>query len=383
MSDDRPATHAPVDNVLIVGGGPAGLTAAIALRQAGVANVEIAEINDIRSVVGSELSVASAMLRALDTIGVAEAVVSRGVALNEASLCGLDGDVHATVPFPRVAGDHLPGAVGITRPALHDLLWDAAKNAGAIERMGCEVTAISDGPDNAVVSFSDGTQGTYNLVIGADGVRSTVRSLVFPDAPTPKYAGQMAWRARVPRRTEPMLAVFDMPGRRAGLITVTDTDSYLFLLVNQAEPERISRDDYPRRMREALADFGGPIAAVRDDIVDPLAVHYSPLTPLLLPPPWYRNHVILIGDAAHATTPHLAFGAGLSVEDGVILGQELGRASSLPDGLSSFTTRRWERCRMVVENGLQILNWGLDPNAPNADPNGLTMSSQMAICEPA
>ena len=331
---------------------------------------------------GAELSVSSPMLRALDGIGLAGRVAAAGIAIAEAQMCAPDGTVHASIPFPRVAGPDLPGTIGLGRAMLHTILWEAAGQAGAVLWLGRRVTEFDNRPDHVTVTFSDGETSRYDLVVGADGVRSQVRSTVFPGALVPEYTGQIAWRARVPRRTPPMLAVFNAPDRKAGLITVTDTDSYLFLLVNVPHPGRPDRQEFPKLLREALAEFGGPIAQVREDITDPGLIHCSPLTSVLVPRPWHRNRVVLIGDAAHATTPHLAYGAGLAVEDGAILGEELIAAPDLGTGLDSFAERRFERCRMVVDNGLQIQRWEVE-GSPAADPAGLTMRTLMAIAGPA
>ena len=379
MSTSAPSPAAR--SVLVVGAGPAGLSAAISLRQHGAEVVDVAEIADHRAVIGSELSVASPMLRALDRIGVARAVAAGGIAIGEAQICLADGTLLGSVPFPPVAGPELPGTVGIARSVLHEVLWSAAEAAGARLRPGAGVTELEAG-EPVVASFADGSQASYDLVVGADGVRSTVRDLMFPDAPAPWYSGQIAWRARVPRRTGPLLAVYNAADRKAGLITVSGTDSYLFLLVSTPEPGRPRREDFPALLRSALACFGGPVAEIRDDITDPAAIHYSPLNPVLVPAPWHRGRVVLIGDAAHATTPHLAYGAGLAVEDGIILGEMLAGAPDVETALKAFTDRRWERCRMVVENGLQIQRWEIE--GPGAgDQAGLTMRSQMAIGQPA
>ena len=77
---------------------------------------------------------------------------------------------------------------------------------------------------------------------------------------------------------------------------------------------------------------------------------YRPLESLLLPQPWYHGRVVLIGDAVHATTPHLAAGACIGIEDAIVLAEELGRAAGVEAGLLAYQARRWERCRMVVMN---------------------------------
>jgi 2-polyprenyl-6-methoxyphenol hydroxylase-like FAD-dependent oxidoreductase len=75
---------------------------------------------------------------------------------------------------------------------------------------------------------------------------------------------------------------------------------------------------------------------------------------MLLPLPWHKGRVLLIGDAVHATTPHLASGAGIGLEDGIVIAEELDRASSVAEALQRYDQRRWERCRMVVQNSLRL-----------------------------
>ena len=323
------------------------------------------------------------MLRSLKQLGVADEVAAAGVAIDTAHVCAPDGTLLAALPIPKVVGPDLPAVVGITRPALHHVLWKAAERAGVLADFGKSVTDLKIGTDDVAVSFSDGEIRRYDLVVAADGGRSGIRSTIFTDAPEPLYMGQMAWRARVPRRTGPMLAAYHAPDRKAGLITVSDSDSYLFLLVNRMRPHHPTPQQLPGLLRAALAGFGGAVADIRADIIDPASIHYSPLKSVLVPRPWHRGRVVIIGDAAHATTPHLGYGAGLAVEDGVILAEELCQAPDVQTGLRRFADRRWERCRLVVENGLQLLRWELNPHTAGADPAELMRRSQLAIAAPA
>jgi 2-polyprenyl-6-methoxyphenol hydroxylase-like FAD-dependent oxidoreductase len=371
-----------VSRVLVVGAGPAGLSAALALRQAGVDQVDVIEMTNDAEVVGSELSMSAPMLRALDTLGAADSCAEVGVALMQAHFRAADGAVLVTTPFPPAHRPGLPPTVGIKRPNLHAVLSRAATSAGANVRFGVRPAEIDDRQDQVFVSLNDGTTARYDLLIGADGVNSDVRRMVFGAAVVHRYVGQMAWRARVPRNTAPLLDIYFGPTSKAGLITVSEEHSYLFLLENAPEPRRLPREQFPETLRQALEPFGGDVADIRNEIVDPSHIHYSPLTPIIVAPPWHRGRVLLIGDAAHATTPHLAYGAGLAVEDGVVLG-DLARVTASADALATaFTARRFERCRMTVENGIQISKWEQNPGSPEADVLGLTGRSLGALSAP-
>jgi 2-polyprenyl-6-methoxyphenol hydroxylase-like FAD-dependent oxidoreductase len=111
----------------------------------------------------------------------------------------------------------------------------------------------------------------------------------------------------------------------------------------------------PSRFKGLLSDMIAPFTApvmqtVKASLNENSRIVYRPLESLLLPRPWSRGGVVLIGDAVHATTPHLASGACIGIEDAIVLAEEVDRAAKLEDGLQAFERRRWERCRMVVEN---------------------------------
>ncbi len=102
---------------------------------------------------------------------------------------------------------------------------------------------------------------------------------------------------------------------------------------------------------------------------------------MLLPPPWSKGHVVLIGDAVHATTPHLGAGACIGIEDAIVLAQELDRQETLPAALKSFGERRWERCRMVVQNSLRLGEIEAT-NGDRAEHAEIMRKSAMALAEP-
>jgi 2-polyprenyl-6-methoxyphenol hydroxylase-like FAD-dependent oxidoreductase len=108
-------------------------------------------------------------------------------------------------------------------------------------------------------------------------------------------------------------------------------------------------------MRALLDGFPDPVLQhVRSQLGPDSQIVFRPIDSLLMPQPWYRGRVVLIGDTVHATTPHLAAGAGIGIEDALVLAEELARASDVDTALAAFQDRRWGRCRMVVENSARL-----------------------------
>jgi naringenin degradation protein FdeE len=371
--------------VLVVGGGPAGLCASIALRKRGI-EAEIAELNEELRPLGSGLTMMGPSLRALKAVD-EEALrrcVSEGVGHDRIGLGGPDGTVHEWAPFHQVAGPDFPGAFGITRPVFWGILADAAQAAGVPIRLSTTVDALENRDGAVEVTFSDGTSGAYDLVVGADGLHSRVRELAFPGVPEPYYTGQTVWRVIVDRPADLSddMAMYYGPRAKCGCNPISSRQMYIFLVQNTDDHSRPPREDWPELVREQLADFDGIVAWVRGRIDSPDMIDCRPLQAILVPPPWHRGRVVLIGDAVHATTPHLAMGAGIAIEDAVVLAEELAADGELDEVLRRFAERRWERARLVVENSLQLGEWEKHPGTPDADPAGMFETSFAALAQP-
>jgi 2-polyprenyl-6-methoxyphenol hydroxylase-like FAD-dependent oxidoreductase len=374
-----------VRNALIVGGGPAGLSAAITLTRAGI-EVEIAELNDDIHPLGSGLSLSGATLRALRAVD--EDMFQRCIQESEGhealTFCDADGHVQGSVPLPRLAGPEFPGGFGVRRPVLWGLLAETAQQAGATIHLSTTVTSLTESGDGVEVTLTDGSTRKWDLMIGADGLHSQVRELAFPDAGEPFFTGQTVWRAIVPRPEEPgeHNAIYHGPRSKAGCNPVSATHMYLYVVENTPDNTRVPREQWPEVLDELLSDFGGMIGAARSQIVDLDLIDRRPLQAFMMPAPWHTERVLLIGDAAHATTPHLATGAGIAIEDAVVLAEELERHDTLGEALHSFMDRRYERCRLVVENSLQLGEWEKFPEAPEADPVGLARTTVTSLAIP-
>jgi 2-polyprenyl-6-methoxyphenol hydroxylase-like FAD-dependent oxidoreductase len=141
---------------------------------------------------------------------------------------------------------------------------------------------------------------------------------------------------------------------KAGVNPVSKDEMYLFLTEPRPTPEHIPDNELPDILRGLLGEFSGPFGRIRDALGETSRIVYRPFWAVLLEAPWHSGRTVLIGDAVHATTPHLASGAGIGVEDAIVLAQELDRAADVDSGLAAFTARRFERCKMVVNNSLRL-----------------------------
>jgi 2-polyprenyl-6-methoxyphenol hydroxylase-like FAD-dependent oxidoreductase len=179
---------------------------------------------------------------------------------------------------------------------------------------------------------------------------------VFPGAPKPRYSGQAVWRAVLPRPPEIEGCTMWMgPRVKPGVNPVSKTHMYLFVTEPRPNNEHVDPAQFPDLLRALLADFPAPtLRAVRAQLNADAQIVFRPLEGLLLQRPWSQGRVVLIGDTVHATTPHLASGACIGIEDALVLAEELGRSDSVLPALAAFEARRWERCRMVVENSARL-----------------------------
>lgn len=340
-----------VHKVLIIGGGFSGMSAAIELRKQGI-DVDLVEIDPGWRSYGAGISMGGASMRALRRLGVIDAFLAEGDGSDGVEVFIPTGQKVAELPTPRIAGPDVPGNGAIMRPVLARILADATRASGANVRLGCTFASIEPGAGGVEVAFTDGSKGRYDLVIGADGLYSKVRAAIFPDAPKPEYSGQGVWRAVLPRLPEVNGTMMWMgPKIKPGLNPVSKDEMYLFVTEDRVSNDFIDPAEFLPRLKALLAPFPAPLLQkVREQLNEDSQIIYRPLESLLMPSPWYRSRVVLIGDTVHATTPHMASGACIGIEDAIVLAEELARAGSVDQALDRYLTRRWERCRMVVQN---------------------------------
>ena len=221
------------------------------------------------------------------------------------------------------------------------------------------------------------------MVVGADGANSKIRERLFGADYKPRYTGQAVWRAMVPRPREVRARHgYYGPRCKAGFNPVSMQEMYIYLVQNVTGDPHLEPERWPAVMRQLLADFGGHIAEVRDCITDVQRIVYRPVGSLLLPAPWYLGRVLVIGDAAHTSPPQLASGATLAIEDSIVLAELIESGLPISDALEKFMARRYERCRVVVENSLQLGEWEKFPDTPGADPTALIAASMEALAAP-
>lgn len=344
---------ASVKKVLIVGGGVGGMSLAISLARQPM-TIDLVDLDPDWRAVGAGLSLNAASIRAFDRVGVLGEMRKRGDVHSGLKLHDVAGQPVSMITPP--SGGGLAGeSGGILRPVLHSILADATRASGVGIELGVTVSSLSQRADDVEVTLSNGRSARYDLVVGADGLRSKIRDLIFPDAPKPHFTGQGCWRAVFPRPADMHTSeMFIDPYNKAGLNPVSREEMYLFFMEAVPENTWMPPEHWPEMLKERLKPFGGRVAAVRETLSDKSQVNYRPLEMLLLPSPWYRGRVILIGDAAHATTPHCAYGAGLAVEDAVVLAELLQADEPLAAVFDKFMQRRFARCRDIVEGSCKL-----------------------------
>ncbi|MFF9072060.1 FAD-dependent monooxygenase [Streptomyces sp. NPDC014872] len=340
--------------VLIHGGGIGGLTLATALARRGH-TVEVAELRDEVDALGVGIIQPSNALHVMREIGVLDDCLEAGFEWEVLTIADPVGHTLAEIPQPRM-GD-VPANNGIPRPALARVLNSAAVGAGAQIRFGTTITELTDDGSGVDVTLSDGSSGRWDLVAGFDGIGSPLRARLYGDRCTPRYTGFANWRVTVPRQPGVRGVVMGTAGKDTKALLTPITDELMYLAAVFAEPEDFRPD--PERAHEQLAErltmFSGPVAEALAAVTDPAAVVYSRISQVTVEEPWHVGRVVLAGDAAHASTPHIAQGAAMAVEDALVLAQSLDAEDDVDSALEAWEARRRPRAMWVQAMSRAVL----------------------------
>lgn len=343
-----------IKKVLVVGGGIGGLCSAIALRRVGI-EVDLVEIQPSWRVYGVGIIQQNNVVREMQRLGVLERYLDAAWPFDSVSIHTLDGKQLAKFPGQRLAGEGFPANVGISRLALHQVLCDTAKELGTQITTGQTVTSLTQDENAVQVTFSDGTSGEYDLLIGADGVYSRMRQLIYGDRYQPRFTGQGVWRYNFPRPAQvDHLMCFANKDFNCGLVPLAENLMYLFVTSSEPDNPHIAHHELAQQMRNRMPNSEGLIGELREQITNNEEVVYKPLEELFVDAPWYSNRVVLIGDAVHATTPHLGQGAGMAIEDAIVLAEELQHSNQVTQALEQFYLRRRDRCHRIWLDSLRV-----------------------------
>lgn len=348
-------------HAIIVGGGIGGLAAAVGLRRSGW-RVTLLEQARTFHPVGAGLSLAPNAVRALDALGLGPRLRTRGVAQGAAGLRTASGRWLMRTDVAELERRFGVPAFALHRADLHTMLLDAV--TGADLRTGHTVTGpITDGAVKYQEANGSGTLAA-DLIVAADGIRSRVRTLLFPEHPGPSYAGYVTWRGVVPAERAPRAVPQSLTetwgrGRRFGIVPLGDGQVYWY--ATQTLPEGEGTGESLAQVASRYQGWHAPIphllAATPPETLLRNPVH-SLTTPL---PAFVKGRVALLGDAAHAVTPDLGQGAGQALEDAVTLVAALDAESEVDAALAAYDRQRRPRTQKLVRASAEfgrLAQWG-------------------------
>ncbi|GAA0232232.1 FAD-dependent monooxygenase [Saccharothrix mutabilis subsp. mutabilis] len=337
-------------NVLVVGGGIGGPVAALALRRAGIDATVYEAYPRTAEGVGGGLGIAPNGLQALSVVGLDDAVRAIGTPITSMAMQSWTGKT-----LGAFASD--PPQLMVWRDELYRVLREEALARGVEFVLGKRLVDASSTDDGVVARFADGSTARGDLLVGADGIRSTVRGVIDPAAPRPRYVGLLGFGGRVadtglPSTGGRMYLAF---GKRAffGYQVMDDSSGGWFvnlpskIPMTVAEARAVGAAEWLRRFREVFADDRVPVLPMLARTAPEDLVITGPLEDIRSVPRWSRGRMVLIGDAAHATSPSSGQGASLAFESAVELARCL-RDLPHPEAFAAYERLRRDRVERII-----------------------------------
>jgi 2-polyprenyl-6-methoxyphenol hydroxylase-like FAD-dependent oxidoreductase len=334
---------------LIVGAGIGGLSAAIALRQAGW-HVRVFERATSARELGFGLALAPNAVQALRALGVADTVLSQGFPATRGELRRIDGTLIKRAELP-------PNALGgpftvALRPALHGALLDAV--GGDALELGRDATSFSVAGSRVTLTFASGPGAEGDLLVGADGIGSVIRRALHPSEAPPRACGIVAVRGAVHgaiAHLDGLSAVYYLgPGVESVLVRASDTGIYWFLsMAGEIVPAGMTGAE--AIVAHMAPRFDGTFRAVTSATSD---LRVDTLVDRDALPFWGRGVVTLLGDAAHPVLPHTGQGAAQAMVDAVELGRLLGGDAPVEASLRRYEDDRRRKTAALLTRGRRV-----------------------------
>ncbi|GAB4035603.1 FAD-dependent monooxygenase [Spirosoma gilvum] len=335
----------------IVGGGIAGLTTAIALNRQNIPTTVFEAAPTIQPV-GAGLALAANAIKAFQRLGIANDVIRAGRQLDAFTILDEQGAAITRTDSRIISQRYGINNFTIHRADLHKVLL-AQLPADSIH-LGKRTVHINHQPDGITIYFDDGTSHKTDYLLVADGIRSPIRQQLKPGF-LPRYAGYTCWRAviNVPgNKLQEATETWGTQGR-VGVVPLANDQVYWFACVNAPARSDEMREMTSQKLANRFARYHAPIpeliaqtpteSLIWNDIVD--------LKPL---DSYVFGRAVLLGDAAHATTPNMGQGACQAIEDAVILADELARNQTPEAAFAAFDYRRLDRTHYITNTSWRI-----------------------------
>ncbi len=336
-------------DVLVVGGGIAGLTAAIALKRVGL-KVQIFERATALTQAGTALSLWPNALAALARLDLTSAISKIGVEEPAGTIRDWTGRKIVTIDQGRLYQHLGTPTLVVHRGDLQKALLQSASDISIM--MHATVTSVASNEDEGVVTMSDGRAFHARLVLGCDGIGSVARTRI--GNPEPRFTGRTSWRAVLDGPSDLISETCLTAGQGKQFIVSHLRGGLVYWAADIALPEGANGAMVDRK-KFLLKSFSGwhhPIAELIDrtdedqlviaDVYDSIPNHL------------FRGRIALLGDAAHPMTPDLGQGACQSIEDGVVLAACLAKTSDIDSALADFEKARLRRVRMMVQDSRRL-----------------------------
>lgn len=335
-----PVRYGPEMRILVVGGGIAGLTLTGLLQQRGFKPTLVEQIPEYGTV-GYVIVLWPSGSRILKGLGVYRSLLDVGLQFTTYNVSDERGQMLHSYSVQNVIEKYGP-MLSTYRPDLINVIKEAVDPDSI--RMSTTVDKIDQTNDEVYVTFSDGTEETYDLVVGCDGVRSKTRDLVFGDVPL-SYSGMTGWSFWVKPNIAKTLQIAEYWGT-GKFFGIWPTKGRLSVFTsirdNVQEPDPVeSRID---RIQENFKNFGGLVPEILESLDDPNEIFHGHYNDLRMKK-WHKGRVVLVGDAAHAILPTAGGGVSMAMESAAVLVDELCRADSkyIEQAFESYITRRRSR----------------------------------------
>ncbi|WP_445406954.1 FAD-dependent urate hydroxylase HpxO [Acinetobacter seifertii] len=337
-------------NVVIIGAGMGGLTTGIALKKFGH-QVRIFEQTEKILPVGAAISLWSNGVKCLNYLGLTDKIAKLGGQMDDlAYVDGLTGDVmtqFSLLPLIEEVGQR---PYPVARADLQNMLMDEFGRDQIY--LGKKMVSLEDKTDYVEVHFADGSSTQADLLIGADGTHSMTRAYVLGQQVQRRYAGYVNWNGLVEISEDLAPAqqwtTYVGEGKRASLMPVADGKFYFFLDVPLPAGLDNNRDEYKKLLKQYFSDWCQPVQQLIERL-DPQKTNRVEIHDIEPFAQFYKGRVVILGDAAHSTTPDIGQGGCQAMEDAIYLARSLQiNTLGLEDALRRYQNKRNERANELV-----------------------------------